>query len=146
MSIAVRSATTADSAAIAELVSALGYPTSPAHMNTRLESIMSDDDYATLVACDGALVVGFIGTRVGPLYEDDGRYGQIMALAVAAQYRGRGIGRMLVHAAESRFIARDVSVLVVTSGNQRADAHAFYEKNGYTWTGRRFKKMVVRSM
>ena len=113
-------------------------------MNTRLESIMPDDDYATLVACDGAHVVGFIGTRIGPLYEDDGRYGQIMALAVAAHYRGRGIGRMLVQTAESMFIARDVSVLVVTSVNQRADAHAFYEKNGYTWTGRRFKKMVGR--
>jgi hypothetical protein len=39
-------------------------------------------------------------------------------------------------------IARDVSVLVVTSGNQRADAHAFYEKNGYAWSGRQYRKTV----
>jgi hypothetical protein len=50
-----------------------------------------------------------------------------------------------LQAAESALMARDVSVLVVTSGNQRADAHTFYEKNGYTWTGRRYKKTVESS-
>jgi ribosomal protein S18 acetylase RimI-like enzyme len=142
MGIAVRRATTADAVPVAALVSALGYPTSSAQMHKRLESIMFDEDYATLVAFEGEHLVGFIGTRVGPLYECDGGYGQIMALAVAADHQGRGVGRMLMQAAESMLIARDVSVLVVTSGNQRADAHAFYEKNGYTWSGRRYKKTV----
>ena len=58
-------------------MSALGYPTSSAQMHKRLESILCDDDYATLVACDGEHIVGFIGTRVGPLYESDGCHGQI---------------------------------------------------------------------
>jgi ribosomal protein S18 acetylase RimI-like enzyme len=142
MSIAVRTATIADSAPIAELVSALGYATSAIQMHARLTVIVRDDDYATLVACDDDRVVGFIGTRVGPLYEGEGNYGQIMVLAVAADHQRRGVGRMLMRAAESMLMARDVSVLVVTSGNQRANAHAFYEKNGYSWTGRRYKKMV----
>jgi ribosomal protein S18 acetylase RimI-like enzyme len=112
-------------------------------MRGRLESILADTDYATLVACDGEHVVGFIGTRVGPLYESDGRYGQIMALAVAADHQRRGVGRMLVQAAESMLVARGADVLIVTSGNQRADAHAFYEMNGYSFTGRRYKKTVA---
>jgi ribosomal protein S18 acetylase RimI-like enzyme len=111
-------------------------------MHARLQAIGRDDDYTTLVACDDDRVVGFIGTRVGPLYEEDGNYGQIMVLAVAADHQRRGVGRMLMQAAESMLMVRDVSVLVVTSGNQRANAHAFYEKNGYAWTGRRYKKMV----
>ena len=45
-------------------------------MHKRLESILCDDDCATLVACDGEHIVGFIGARVGPLYESDGCYGQ----------------------------------------------------------------------
>jgi ribosomal protein S18 acetylase RimI-like enzyme len=53
---------------------------------------------------------------------------------------------MLTQAAESMLVARGVCVLVVTSGNQRADAHAFYEKNGYTFTGRRYKKTVESSV
>lgn len=123
-------------------MTALGYATSPAQMHKRLQSILSDNDYATLVACDGEHVVGVIGTRVGPLYESDDRYGQIMVLVVAADHQRRGIGQLLVQAAESRLGTRDAATLVVTSGNQRADAHAFYEKNGYTWTGRRYKKTV----
>jgi ribosomal protein S18 acetylase RimI-like enzyme len=135
----------ADSERVARLVTALGYPTSVAQMHKRLESILCDDDYATLVAHDGEDIVGFIGTRVGLLYESDGCYGQIMALAVIGEYQRQGIGRMLMQAAESVLIGREVSVLVVTSGNQRADAHAFYEKNGYAWTGRRYKKTVESS-
>jgi ribosomal protein S18 acetylase RimI-like enzyme len=145
LSISVRSATTADSEQVARLVSALGYATSATQMCQRLESILTDEDYATLVATDGEDVVGFIGTRAGPLYERDGRYGHIIALAVAENYQRRGIGRTLMDAAESMLVARGVCVLVVTSGNQRTDAHAFYEKAGYMFTGRRYTKIVRAS-
>ncbi len=140
MSIAIRSAMLADAEGIARLVSSLGYPTSSSQMGKRLDSILGDEDYATLVACDDEQIVGFIGTRVGLFYEGDGQYGQIMALAVAPEHQRRGIGCTLVQAAESILVARGARVLVVTSGNQRADAHAFYEKNGYAFTGRRYKK------
>ena len=99
MGISVRTATIADSVQIARLVSGLGYSTSPAQMRKRLESILPNGDYATAVACDGDQVVGFIGTRIGPFYEGDGRYGQIMALAVSADHQRKGIGRMLLDAA-----------------------------------------------
>jgi ribosomal protein S18 acetylase RimI-like enzyme len=46
--------------------------------------------------------------------------------------------------AESILVARGASILVVASGNRRAHAHAFYEKNGYTFTGRRYEKIVDR--
>ena len=133
----------ADSARVAPLVSALGYPTSPEQMHRRLESILSDSDYLTIVACDGEDIVGFAGARVGLLYENDRCYGQIMALAVASDRQRQGVGRMLLQALESALMGREVSVLVVTSGNHRTGAHGFYERNGYTWTGRRYKKMVA---
>jgi ribosomal protein S18 acetylase RimI-like enzyme len=142
MGIYVRTATIADSVQIARLVSGLGYPTAPAQMYKRLQTILSNNDYATVVACDGDILVGFIGTRMGTLYENDGQYGQIMALAVASDYQRRGIGRMLLQAAESELMRHQISILVVTSGNQRSDAHAFYERNGYAWTGRRYARVA----
>lgn len=142
MGIYLRPATIADSVQIARLVSGLGYPTAPGQMQRRLQTILSNDDYATVVACDGDTLVGFIGTRVGPLYEKDGQYGQIMALAVASGYQRQGIGRMLLQAAESELIRHRISILVVTSGNQRSDAHGFYERNGYAWTGRRYARVA----
>ena len=63
MGISVRQVSTADSVRVAELVSALGYPTSTAQMQARLEAILPDADYVTLVACEEAHVVGFIGAR-----------------------------------------------------------------------------------
>jgi ribosomal protein S18 acetylase RimI-like enzyme len=114
-------------------------------MQRRLEAIVRDDDYHTLVAYEDGGIVGFIGTRSGPLYEDDGLYGQIMALAVAASHRGRGAGQALMRSAESRLVQRGAQVLVVTSGSHRADAHAFYEHCGYSFTGRRYKKSIPMS-
>ena len=61
MNIAVRYATLADSERIARLVTMLGYPVSPSQMRTRLEEIVADDDYVTLVACDHNEVVGSSG-------------------------------------------------------------------------------------
>jgi ribosomal protein S18 acetylase RimI-like enzyme len=124
-------------------MSSLGYRTSSHQMRDRLQLILADEDYLTLVACDGEHVVGFLGARVGLFYEDDGHYGQLMALAVAPDSQRRGTGRMLVQSAESALIERGVRVVVVTSGNQRAGAHAFYESSGYEFTGRRYTKSVA---
>ena len=143
--IAIRRATVADSERIARLVTELGYRTSATQMRKRLEAILRDEDYDTLVACDNGEIVGFIGARIGPLYESDDHYGQIMALAVAADHQRRGVGRTLMQAAESILCERGARVLVVASGNHRADAHAFYESSGYAFTGRRYKKSLSSS-
>ena len=145
MSLSVRSATIADAGQLARLVTLLGYPVTPEQMRSRLEAVLADADYTTLVACDHEEVVGFIGTRVGPLYESDGFYGQIMALAIANDRQRRGTGRALIQAAEGQLVTRGVRVMLVTSGHQRADAHAFYEKSGYTFTGRRYTKVLGSS-
>ena len=112
-------------------------------MRSRLETVLADGDYCTLVASEGKRVVGFIGTRAGPLYESDGLYGQVMALAVAADHQRQGVGRRLLEAAEKILAERGAVVVVVHSGNHRADAHAFYEKSGYEFTARRYKKVLA---
>lgn len=140
--ITVRDATVGDAEQIARLITDLGYPTSARQMQKRLESILREPDYRTLVACAEAETVGFIGARVGLLYESDGHYGQIMAMAVAPGHRRRGIGRALLDAAESWLVEQGARVLVVGSGNRRAEAHAFYERCGYAFTGRRYRKSL----
>ena len=143
MGIAIRSATLADSEPLARLMTELGYPTSSSQMERRLASILGDASYRTFVACEGENVAGVIGTRVGPMYELDHPYGQIMALVVGPEYRRHGVGLMLVQAAESHFVERGAAVAIVTSANRRADAHAFYETHGYIFDGRRYKKALA---
>jgi GNAT superfamily N-acetyltransferase len=139
---AIRRGTAADAEPVARLVTELGYATSARQMAARLEAIERDDDYETLVACDGGTVVGFIGLRCGVLYENDDRYGQIMAMVVAETHRQRGVGGQLIRAAEAILLDRGVRILIVTTGNQRDRAHKFYETNGYTFTGRRYMKRL----
>jgi len=142
MEIAIRSATLADAEAIACLMTELGYPTSSRQMERRLASILADASYRTFIACDGGAVVGVAGTRIGPMYEIDDPYGQIMALVVASTHRRHGVGARLIQAAESHFAERGAAVSIVTSAHRRDDAHAFYERHGYTFDGRRYKKAL----
>jgi GNAT superfamily N-acetyltransferase len=142
--ISVRPASVEDAGALADLVSELGYPTSTEQMLRRLEAILSDDDYTTLVAERGREVAGFVGLRIGPLFEADEPYGQLMALSVSDRHRRRGVGTALIHAAEFLLKRRGVCAIVVTSANHRSDAHSFYEKVGFTCTGRRYGKRLDR--
>jgi GNAT superfamily N-acetyltransferase len=143
MRIAIRAATLADADAIARLMTELGYPTSSQQMERRLTAILGDGSYQTFVACHGDAIVGLAGTRIGPMYEIDAPYGQIMALVVASTFRQQGVGALLVRAAEYYFVERGAAVSIVTSANRRADAHAFYERQGYTFDGRRYKKALA---
>jgi GNAT superfamily N-acetyltransferase len=141
--LAVRAATPGDADGLAGLMTELGYPTTAAQMTARLAAILADGDYRTFVACDGATIAGAIGTRTFPLYESDAPYGQIMVLVVADSYRRRRVGRLLLEAAEAFFGERGASFAVVTSANRRSDAHAFYEKHGFAFDGRRYKKPLI---
>jgi ribosomal protein S18 acetylase RimI-like enzyme len=143
MGITIRSVTVADAAVLARLMTELGYATSSRQMERRLASILTDASYRTFVACDRDAIVGVVGTRLGPMYEIDGSYGQIMAIVVASTHRRQGVGMLLVQAAESHFVARGAAVAIVTSAHRRADAHAFYERHGYTFDGRRYKKALA---
>jgi ribosomal protein S18 acetylase RimI-like enzyme len=138
--IAYRAAQIADSVMVASLVTDLGYPTSPKQMEARLQTIFADRSYATWVALTRSRVVGFVGVHVGPLYESDSLYGQIMAIAVSRDYRRMGVGRRLMYLAEEAMIQMGARIFVLGSGNYKADAHAFYETLGYEFTGRRYKK------
>jgi ribosomal protein S18 acetylase RimI-like enzyme len=143
--LAIRDAVRDDAEALARLVTDLGYPTSPGQMQARLDSIFADADYRTLVAIDDGMIVGFIGLRIGLNYASDGLYGQIMAFSVAPGHQRRGVGSVLLEAGEAALAARGAETVVVTTANHRADAHAFYEKNGYTFTGRRYVKAATKS-
>jgi ribosomal protein S18 acetylase RimI-like enzyme len=136
----LRPASLSDVEALAGLVTELGYPTSLEEMRVRLQAVLEDADYDTFVARVGERVVGFVGTRLGPVYEANGLQGQIMALVVAEGYRRSGIGRSLMRAALENLEVRGATSTIVNTGNQRAGAHAFYEALGFVFTGRRYRK------
>jgi GNAT superfamily N-acetyltransferase len=139
----IRDATPDDATAIGALMTELGYPTSANAMRDRLNALLRDSSYVTLVADIDHQVVGVIGGTTGRYYEKDGLYARLLVLAVSSQSRGSGIGAELVTALERWAVSRGARDIIVNSAFRRTRAHAFYERLGYAGTGVRLVKRLV---
>ena len=142
MNVTVRLAAHADAAAIAPLVSQLGYPSAAAEVEARLARLKDHPDIRAYVAEQAGKPVGMVGLMVFPAFHRDGLHGYITALVVDEKIRGTGVGGVLLEAAEAWFAERGVKRVSLTTALHREDAHVFYEKHGYTYTGKRFTKIL----
>jgi N-acetylglutamate synthase-like GNAT family acetyltransferase len=138
--LAVRRAEIGDAAALADLMTQLGYPTRTSEMEMRMEVIGADKNYATFVAVSEGKVCGMIGTVARYSYEHNSPAAKILALVVSDQMRGRGVGHALIAAAENELAQKNIRRVAVYTHFRRAEAHEFYEKLGYTKNGFRLVK------
>jgi GNAT superfamily N-acetyltransferase len=136
----IRFAQSDDAPAVAKLLTALGYPSPVEHIERRIAGSAASIDTAVYVAESVQCVVGVISFHCIPLFHADGALGRITSLVVDPGHRQRGIGRLLVAAAEEFGRAHGCSRIEVTSGDRRPEAHAFYEHLGYQLDCRRFIK------
>lgn len=136
----IRNAQQGDAPAVAELLRALGYASSAAQVERRIVASTASADTVVLVAEWSQRVVAVLSFHCIPLFHADGSLGRITSLVVAPGCRQRGIGRLLVAAADEFCRAHGCLRFEVTSGDHRPDAHAFYEHLGYQVDCRRFVK------
>lgn len=141
---AVREARQADADDIARLCTQLGYPAEAASIPARLRRLAEDGNARVLVAIDDDRVVGVETVHLRFTLNNDAPYAQVTLLVVDESKRGTGAGRALVAAAEGWGHDRGCGRMVVTTALHRAGAHAFYERLGYTHTGRRYGKDFQR--
>jgi GNAT superfamily N-acetyltransferase len=142
MSLHVRRAAAADAAAVAALSTQLGYASAEPQAAARLAALDGHPDIQALVAEQDGRVIGFVGLMVFPAFHRDGLHGYITALVVDASARGSGAGGALLQAAEAWFAERGVKRVNLTTALHREAAHSFYEKRGYTFTGKRYSKIL----
>jgi GNAT superfamily N-acetyltransferase len=138
--VAVRIAEPRDSARIAELLEQLGYPMHPAVIQEKLSSLAEGPIDRILVAEIGGQVVGVTSFHITPLLHEEREAGRVTALVVDREFRGHGIGTLLLYAAEEWAWSCGCTRVEVTSGDHRPDAHRFYESRGYRCDERRFLK------
>lgn len=126
----VRPAIDADAEAIAALFTDEGYPAGPSDIRERLGRFSSP--FSTVrVAEIGGELVGFVAVHAMPRFEHGDRIARVLALVVDAGVRERGIGHLLMSAAEE--IARETgcAFIEVTAGRHRPEAQHLYESLGY---------------
>jgi ribosomal protein S18 acetylase RimI-like enzyme len=128
------------SAAVAELLGELGYPSTQEQAAGRIERIASDPTTWLYVAELDGEVAGFGVLHVQNLVERDEPGVEVAGLVVGKRFRRRGLGELLMEALEQEASARGGKTMVLNTAHRRADAHAFYEALGYEHTGRRYAK------
>lgn len=141
----VRDASPADAARLLPLLETLGYPSDEPTLRGRMQAMFDTDPSCRIIAVEvNGHLLGFACLHETPVPHRPTAVGRITAIAVLPDARGSGAGRALVEAAEAHFVARGIVRLEVTSGDNHAPAHSFYEHIGYTNQGVRFAKALTR--
>ena len=141
--VTIRSAEPHDAEQFVTLMAALGYPTTAEIMAAKLRRVTQSASDHVFAAIDGAVPIGCIGCHTMELLHVPGYVGRITVLVVASSHQRRGVGSLLVTAAERFFRSLGCVRIEVTSGSRRADAHAFYGALGFADTGRRFVRSLL---
>jgi N-acetylglutamate synthase-like GNAT family acetyltransferase len=140
--VSVRDATASDAPALAPLLGELGYPADADALASRMRRMLDRNDQRVLVAERNGATLGLLALHVFPVLAYDRDLAMIMALVVTNSARGLGVGRALIDRAEEVGKSLGASRLMVTTHVRRADAHAFYERLGFEFTGRRYVRPI----
>jgi GNAT superfamily N-acetyltransferase len=127
----IREAAVDDAAAVADLLTQLGYPHDEDAARARLGGWADGERHRVLIAERGEAVAGFVAVAAVPYFERAGSWARIGALAVDGAHRRRGIGRELVAAAEEAAASWGCVTVEATSSRRRREAHRFYRSLGY---------------
>lgn len=138
--IAIRLASPADAAVVAALMTELDHPIPADQAHRFLASLADRADTVVFLATIDDHVCGLIGGHLLPVLSEPNPILMIIALSVAAAYQRSGAGRALVNRLEAWARENGAARVLVTTALRREGAHAFYERMGYSFTGRRYAR------
>ncbi|QDK70497.1 GNAT family N-acetyltransferase [Lactococcus protaetiae] len=127
----IRKAEMKDVVDITRLSAVLGYPVSESVIEQNLARLLLDDTHEFWVYDLEDTVVGFIEAETYEAVYSADIMLNVLGLVVDTAYQGKAIGGQLLTELELRAKARGISVIRLNSGEQRHEAHRFYEKHGY---------------
>lgn len=119
-----------DLATIASLCVQLGYPVSDSELSNRFAALSENERHEFLVVSEKSEVHGWCHVFGVPLLESEG-YAELGGLVVEESARRRGLGLLLVRAAEQWAVSRGFTRLRMYCRSHREDAHRFYRGAGY---------------
>ena len=144
--IEVREAGLADAAEVVRLLAQLGHEQPAGDPAGRLAAFLEQGERVLVAArapsAPGSPLVGVVTLHVMAVMHRAGPIGRLTALVVDEGERGKGVGRALVAVSEAFLLERGCAMIEITSNRRRTDAHAFYERLGYTITSFRFAKQL----
>jgi GNAT superfamily N-acetyltransferase len=138
MTITLRPARETDAEQVGALMTELGYPSTAASVKDRLDRALQSKTGRCVVAQDAGEVIGLMSAELIPYFPTGTTICRETGLVVAAQHRRRGVGELLVDAADAFAREHRCSGIELTSAERRVEAHRFYERIGFSRTAFRF--------
>lgn len=142
MTAVLRRATAGDAAAVAALVTELGYPATAADVHDRIDHSLRSKKSCLLVAEAAGEVIGLVSAELVPYFPNGSTVCRLTTLVVSSRHRGRGVGAMLLAGAAEFAREHRCWGIELTSAMHRVDAHRFYERAGFSRHSYRFFKTL----
>ena len=133
MQIITRQITDQDAVAITNLSVQLGYPLLEEQIHQNIQTILAHKDLNAYVATDQNKVVGWIGVAQVHMIESL-PYCEINGLVIDENYRGKGIGKLLIERAGQWAKENGNDKLRLRCNVKRIEAHRFYHHLGFKAT------------
>ncbi len=129
----IRAARPEDAGEVAALCGQLGYPTSVADAERRLQEFAARADVPVFIYELGGRVVAWMQLREAATLES-GAGVEIVGLVVDERERGAGVGAAMVAFAKRWARERGHARVRVRTNQVRTRTHAFYERAGFALT------------
>jgi GNAT superfamily N-acetyltransferase len=143
VTLTIRDAIEDDAVGVATLLAELGYPSSPQQARAHIRRFAQAPASRLQVADTERALVGLVATHIVPRLDADERSCRITDIVVLASQRRVGVGSALISAAEQEAGRHRAPRLDLSSGDWRADAHAFYLRLGFETRSRAFTKRLA---
>lgn len=139
----IRTVILSDYPFISNLLAALGYPDTNGFVVKKLERIIDHASAAVYVYEMNSHIVGFIAIDIALQIGLEGDILRINYLAVDPKYRNQGIGKELEEYVNAIAVQKNCDRIEVHCHERRTQAHAFYERQGYTESPKYFIKAIA---
>jgi diamine N-acetyltransferase len=111
-------------------------PTDRAEVVAFYRDRIATQDHAILIASVSGQAVGYVWCEVQRRPANPFKHGRetlyVHQIAVAPEYRGKGVGSKLMKAVEGLAREQNISRLALDSWEFNAEAHAFFERLGFS--------------
>lgn len=102
------------------------------------ESNLLHNDILYLLAAHEQRPAGFISLHIQQLLHHCDMVGEIQEFFIAPEYRGKGIGRLLIGEVKAYAAANNIRFIEVTTNKRRTENVAVYEALGFKLTHHKF--------
>jgi GNAT superfamily N-acetyltransferase len=137
----IRRAQSTDTEAIRDLIAQLDYEP-PINLEEKIRRLSNHPDEVLLVYEFDTEVVAFLSLHFIPQIVLDGDFARISYFAVKDSARSHGIGEQLETHITRLARERNCDRIEVHCHTRRADAHRFYERQGYEESPKYFMKRL----